>query len=57
VAENGVNATVCTFEIAGGGPLGALGEVVVVEVAPSGVPGGGTGLASLGYAMNVRSRA
>ena len=32
VAENGVRESVCTFSISGGGPVGAVGVVVVVVV-------------------------
>jgi hypothetical protein len=58
VAENGVNATVRTSEIVGGGPLGAVGVVeVVVKVVASSGPDAYRTLASAGCAMKARSRA
>ena len=57
VAENGVSATVRTSEISGGGPLGTVGVVAVVEpVVSAGASVEGT-VAPLGNAMKVRSRA
>ena len=57
VAEYGVSATVCTSEIVGGGPLGTVGAVAVVDpVVSAGASVDGT-VAPLGKAMNVRSRA
>ena len=55
VAVNGVSATVRTSEIAGGGPVGTDGAVVVAVVVPAGVPGVGT-VAPVGNAMKVKSR-
>jgi hypothetical protein len=54
VAENGVRASVCTFSISGGGPVGAAGVVVVAVVSVGESPGGGV-VATPGSARNLRS--
>jgi hypothetical protein len=56
VAENGVRETVCTSWISGGGPVGALGTVVVAVVSLGGLLAGGV-VTTPGRARNLRSLA
>jgi hypothetical protein len=55
VAEKGVSDVVRTFEISGGGPVGAAGVVVVAVVVSAGASLVAGGAGTPGRARNLRS--